>query len=95
MQNNNQNGPKFRTDLNDRERTRYAKHFREISLIAIEIVKALETGDDDSLVKNFTFYQIKGISERELVDIILKTVVGTAADIKDDPEFPSFIHPKI
>lgn len=79
----------FQTDLNERERSRYAKMFRGLSEQAIKTAEALEASpyDDSKFVVNFIVLSLllSGLSE-------LSRIVQDAATKEAPPEFPPFIN---
>ena len=60
----------FQTDLNDRERKRFAERFRSMSKLAADAANALETGDDTSLLVPFLMLSMSSGAMRELGDVI-------------------------
>lgn len=68
------NEPKFKTDLNERERTRFGKSLRTISEAAKAAADALEASNDTEFFLQFVMLSLSGTSLKELQQIIIAGV---------------------
>lgn len=73
------------TDLNSRERTRFATIFRDISDVSTKAAIALEDEDDTQLILNMTLLLLHFMQTKELHKIIISSFEP------DKSEFPGYI----
>jgi uncharacterized membrane protein len=68
------------TDLNDRERARYAEQFEKTAEAYKELVAALRARDDDKLIVNLILVSFAGRAVHELAEILEKAVQVSSPD---------------
>lgn len=76
------------TDLNERERKRYAESCRMISKTALCLAEALEANDDTKMVVEFMVFSLATASLAELQKVIVESVR------KDAPAPTDFLTPE-
>jgi hypothetical protein len=68
------------TDLNDRERRKFAEQFDKAADAFKDFATALRDGNDDKAVVHLVVASLVGHSVGELLDIFEKAVVASAPD---------------
>lgn len=68
------------TDLNDRERHRYAQQIGKVSEAARSLAEALRSGDDTTALVQLALLGLSGNVLNELTDIFMKTVDVSVPD---------------
>lgn len=84
----------FKTNMNDRERSRYAKQLRELADYANKSAVALENDDDNKFVLNFlSLSMLGGIGISEIHEVLKSSIKDLKDEVKpsDFPEFIEFI----
>ena len=77
-------------DLNERERSRFSKSFRELEKAANELATAIENNDNPEIFADFLVLTYKLHELQEFKEIITGAL-KKAADQSTDKEFPEFI----
>lgn len=70
----------IKTDMNDRERERFAKELRGISDAATKAAVALDSRDDAEFVMRLMILTLISGSMKEMVDVVMTTLKKPAED---------------
>lgn len=81
----------FKTNMNDRERSRYAKQLRELADYANKAAVALESADDNEFILNFLLLSMLGSSAITEIHEVLKSSIKDLKDEVKTSDFPEFI----
>jgi hypothetical protein len=80
----------IKTDLNERERERFASAFDRVAESASNTATALRSGDDTKLMLKFVMFSLKMTGVTELKDIVTKSMTEAKAEL-ESKEFPEII----
>lgn len=83
---------KFQTDMNERERARYARAMRIVAKHANDTAEALEKSDDVRLLIDFIAFNLSISMLKELQQIVKAAATNFTAK-KESEEWPSIIPP--
>jgi hypothetical protein len=74
------------TDLNDRERAKFAATFEKAATAFSDLAKSLRDGDDDKVLLHLILASFSGRAVTELAEIMEKASVASMPDFPPTPK---------